>query len=105
MLSAVPSSFAMLHVISIASNALEVQTRKLDAIASAVALSTGAPRRPDEPERPTPVRIGALPVEGPIEAMVSLKEVELAYRMNAAVIETADDMLGSLLETVDREQR
>lgn len=105
MLSAVPSSFAMLHVISIASNALEVQTRKLDAIASAVALSTGAPRRPDEPERPTPVRIGALPVEGPIEAMVSLKEVELAYRMNAAVIETADDMLGSLLEMVDREQR
>lgn len=97
----------MLQVIAIASNALQVESRKLSEIASAVAgVGTAPAGAASGPERPTPVRIGALPLEGPVEAMVSLKEVELAYRMNAAVIATAADMLDSLLDAVgNRETR
>lgn len=96
----------MLHVIAIASNALQVQSHKLGAIASSVASQGVAPESGAEAaERPAPVRIGALPIGGPVEAMVSLKEVELAYRMNAAVIRTADAMLDSLLDAVGHKKR
>lgn len=97
----------MLQVIAITSNALQVESRKLSEIASAVA-AIGATGKDDvaAPERPAPVRIGALPLGEPAEALVSLKEVELAYRMNAAVIATAADMLDSLLDAVgDRDKR
>jgi flagellar basal body rod protein FlgG len=40
-----------------------------------------------------------------MESMVSLKEVEAAYKMNAAVIETADEMFSSLLDAIDPETR
>jgi flagellar basal-body rod protein FlgC len=92
----------MLQVFAVASNALVVQSQRLHEIAAAVA-STGATERkaPDTPDGPPPVRIGSLPVGDPIESMVSLKEVELAYKMNAAVIRTADEMLGTLLDAVD----
>lgn len=97
----------MLQVFAIASNALQVQSQKLVEIASAVA-STGAtpssgPSAPGAPS--TPVRIGSLPVGDPIESMVSLKEVELAYRMNAAVISTASDMFDSLLDAIHPDKR
>lgn len=93
----------MIQVFAIASNALAVQSQKLAEIATAVA-STGA-TAPTTTERPTPVRIGALPVGDAIENMVSLKEVELAYKMNVAVIATAADMLDSLLDAVDPDKR
>jgi flagellar basal body rod protein FlgC len=97
----------MFQVFAIASNALLVQGRKLEEIAAAVA-STGA-TRPDGGARTTdgttPVRIGALPVGDPVAPMVSLKEVELAYKMNAAVIAAADEMLDSLLDAIHPEDR
>ncbi|WP_072391408.1 hypothetical protein [Hyphomicrobium sp. CS1GBMeth3] len=96
----------MLHVIAIASNALQVESRKLSEIASAVAAtgpSAGGQTAPVD--RPTPVRIGALPLGGPLEGMVSLKEAELAYGLNAAVIATADEMADTLLEVFDRDTR
>lgn len=92
----------MLHVIAIASNALQVESRKLSDIASAVA-ATGASAGPTALERPAPVRIGALPLDGPLEAMVSLRQAEFAYGINAAVIATADEMLNTLLEAFDRD--
>lgn len=90
---------AMLQVFTIASNALLVQGRKLEEIAAAVA-STGAKTEPQQTEGPQQVRIGALPVGDSVEPMVSLKEVELAYKMNAAVIATADEMFDALLDTI-----
>ncbi|WP_295558818.1 flagellar basal body rod C-terminal domain-containing protein [uncultured Hyphomicrobium sp.] len=93
----------MLQVFAIASNALAVQSQKLNEIAAAVA-SAGATPAPAT-ERPTPVRIGALPIGDSTEAMVSLKDVELAYKMNAAVIETAAEMFDSLLDAIDPDDR
>ena len=87
----------MLQVFTIASNALLVQGRKLEEIAAAVA-STGA--KPQQTDAPQPVRIGSLPVGDTLEPMVSLKEVELAYKMNAAVIATADEMFDALLDAI-----
>lgn len=96
----------MLQVFAIASNALVVESQRLHEIAAAVAATGSTPRNgSDAPDGPSPVRIGALPVGDPIENMVSLKEVELAYRMNAAVIATADEMLDSLLDMIDPEAR
>lgn len=98
----------MVQVFPIASNALLVQGAKLHEIAAAVA-STGAtaPGRGNAkaPDGTSPVRIGALPVGHPMESMVSLKEVEAAYKMNAAVIETAGEMFDSLLDAIDPETR
>lgn len=91
----------MLQVFAIASNALLVQGRKLEEIAAAVA-STGAKDNPAPAAGPTHVRIGALPVGDSIEPLVSLKEVELAYKVNAAVIATADDMFDSLLDAIQQ---
>jgi len=97
-----PSRVAMLQVFAIASNALLVQGKRLNEIAAAVASSGATERKaPDTAESPTPVRIGSLPVGAPIESMVSLKEVALAYEMNAAVIQTADEMFDALLDAVD----
>jgi flagellar basal body rod protein FlgC len=95
----------MMQVFAIASNALVVQSQKLGEIAAAVA-GTGATRSgaANAPDGTSPVRIGALPVGGAIENMVSLKEVEMAYRMNAAVIATADEMFDALLDMIDADR-
>lgn len=95
----------MIQVFAIASNALAVQSQKLNEIAAAVASTGATANGANAPERPSPVRIGALPVGDAIENMVSLKEVELAYKMNAAVISTAADMLDSLLDAVGSDKR
>jgi flagellar basal body rod protein FlgC len=94
----------MLPALAIASNALQVQSQRAAEIASAVASTGATPASSsgDANVSPTsPVRIGALPIDDPVEAFVSLKEVDLAYKLNAAVIRTADEMLGSLLDRVD----
>jgi flagellar basal-body rod protein FlgC len=92
----------MFPAIAIATNALAVQSQRLGEIASSVA-STGATQSgPTEaPSGGTPVRIGSLPVGDPIESMVSLKDVEMAYRMNAAVLSTAFEMVDALLDVID----
>lgn len=95
----------MIQVFAIASNALAVQSQKLGEIAAAVASTGVTAQGANAPERPSPVRIGALPVGDAAESMVSLKDVELAYKMNAAVISTAAEMLDSLLDAVDPDQR
>lgn len=95
----------MLNVFAIASNALQVQSQKLTEIATAVAATGATTSTPaPAPETSPPVRIGALPVDA-VESMVSLKEVELAYRLNAAVFAAADEMLGSLLDAIHPETR
>ncbi|MCC7252927.1 flagellar basal body rod C-terminal domain-containing protein [Hyphomicrobium sp.] len=96
----------MFQVLAIASNALVVQGRKLSDIASAIAATDATPSSGGSaPDSPAAVRIGSLPVGDPVENMVSLKEVELAYRMNAAVIQVADEMFDALLDTIHSDER
>ena len=95
----------MFPAITIATNALAVQSQKLGGIASSVASIGATPAGgAQSPDGTTPVRVGSLPVGDPMESMVSLKEVEMAYRMNAAVISTAFDMFDALLDAVDPAQ-
>jgi hypothetical protein len=89
----------MLQVFAIASNALLVQGRKLEEIAAAVA-ATGPAADPAPADGPLQVRIGALPLGGAIEPMVSLRSVALAYEMTASVTATADEMFDALLDAV-----
>jgi flagellar basal body rod protein FlgC len=96
---------AMFSALTTASNALQVQSQRAAEIASAIA-SNGATVAPKSgasttPTSASPVRVGALPMGDTLESFVSLKEVELAYKLNAAVIKTADEMLGSLLDMLD----
>jgi Flagellar basal body rod FlgEFG protein C-terminal len=96
----------MVSAISTATNGLAVQSHRVEKVAQAVA-SAGATRPASTAQVPrgggtaTQVRIGALPVGVSVERMVTLVEAQNAYEANAAVIETASDMLGSLLDTVD----
>ena len=90
----------MLQVFAIASNALQVESQKLADIAHAVASVGAKPASDGTTDTPQRVRIGALPVDGPIENMVALKNVEMAYKLNVAVIETAAAMYDSLLDAV-----
>lgn len=97
----------MFPALTIASNALAVQGQRASEIAASVASAgTTPPRAPHAPGGGTtsPVRIGALPAGDTIESMVSLKEVELAYRMNAAVVATTSEMLDSLLDVINPEK-
>lgn len=100
----------MFPALTIASNALQVQSRRAEEIAASVA-SMGATQPVGNggnaagADATSPVRVGALPIGDEIETMVSLKEVELAYRMNAAVIATASEMLDSLLDVINPEKR
>lgn len=98
----------MLPALAIASNALQVQNQKLSAIASAVA-SQGVTLGDTNMRRYTidipQVRIGSLPVGDEVDNLMSLKEVELAYRMNAAVISTANEMAETLLDAVHPDKR
>ncbi len=89
----------MLQVLTIASNALLVQGRKLEEIAAAVAATEPA-AHPAPADGPAQVRIGALPLGGAIEPMVSLKSVALAYEMTASITASAGDMLDTLLDAV-----
>ena len=90
----------MLNVISTAANAMAVQSKRLEAIAQAIASPPTAPA-PTPGAPGTPVRIGALPLGDAIENITTLAEVELAYRANAAVIGTALVMIDTLLELVE----
>jgi flagellar basal body rod protein FlgG len=91
----------MLPALSIAANGMAVQSQRLDGIAAAVA-STGATAdtSANAPGGGAPVRVASLPVGDPIENMVSMNEVESAYRLNAAVFATADEMLKTLIDVI-----
>jgi flagellar basal body rod protein FlgC len=92
----------MLNVISTAANAMAVQSRRLEAVAQAIASTrTTPPVGPTQGAPATPVRIGALPLGDAIENIATLAEVELAYRANAAVIGTALVVIDTLLELVE----
>ncbi len=93
----------MSPVHSIAASGLTAQSQRLEAVARSVAsLGATQPASSEQVSVGTQVRIGALPVGATIEeSMVTLVEAKHAYRMNAAVIETAGDMLDSLLDTLD----
>ena len=97
----------MLPALHIAASSLEAQSRKLEGVALIVALTGAQQAQAAAPPaiEASPVRVRNLPVGNPVESMVSLKEAELAYRMNAAVIKTADDVLQSLLDAVDPDRR
>lgn len=96
----------MFNAIHTAANAMAVQSQRLDAVAQAIASRGSNPPAGDEQGAPgTPVRIGALPDGDAIQNIVTLKEVELAYRMNAAVIGTALKMIDSLLDIVGPKRR
>jgi flagellar basal body rod protein FlgC len=95
----------LINAITTASNAMTAQSQRLEAVAQAVAsIGTTPPASEAEGAPGAPVRIGALPVGDAIESLVTLAEVELAYRMNAAVIGTAISMLDSLLDIVDHDR-
>ncbi len=96
----------MFPALTTASNALQVQSQRAAEIASAIATmgaapAASAPGNAGAAASTSPVRIGALPIDDATQAFVSLKEVELAYKLNAAVIKTADEMLGTLLDMLD----
>jgi hypothetical protein len=92
----------MLNVISTAANAMAVQSRRLEAAAQAIAsVGTPPPAGPTQGAPGSRVRIGALPLGDAIENIVTLAEVELAYRMNASVIGTALAVIDTLLEIVE----
>ncbi|MGE3231746.1 MAG: hypothetical protein AB7J30_20140, partial [Hyphomicrobium sp.] len=95
----------MFPAIAIASNALAVQGQKLEAIASEVAAGASTSGTDMRKTDTSLVRIGALPIGGAAESLASLKEVELAYRMNLAVIATASEMVDSLLDAVQPDDR
>lgn len=91
----------MFKAITTAANAMAAQSQRLEAVAQAVAqMGATQPASSAQGDPRAPVRIGALPVGDPIENVVTLVEVELAYRMNAAVIGTAIKMIDSLLDIV-----
>ena len=96
----------MFPAITIATNALAVQSQKLSEIAHSVASIGATPpgAGTQAPDGAPPVRIGSLPVGDAIESMVSLKDVEVAYRMNAAVVSTAFEMFDALLDVVGPEK-
>lgn len=97
----------MLAAFTTAANGMAVQSQRLDAIAASVA-SSGVAAAPAAPagNGAQPVRIGALPVgDDALGSMVSMNEVALAYRLNAAVLATADDMLGTLLDMIPPDKR
>ncbi|KAB2938260.1 MAG: hypothetical protein K8F92_19475 [Hyphomicrobium sp.] len=91
----------MFNAITTASNAMAAQSQRLEAVAQAIAqMGATKPASSTQADPGAPVRIGALPIGDPIENVVTLVEVELAYRMNAAVIGTAIKMIDSLLDIV-----
>jgi flagellar basal-body rod protein FlgC len=98
----------MLPALTIASNALQVQNQKLSAIASAVAaegVTLGDKDMRRHPIDNPKVRIGSLPVGDEVDNLMSLKDVELAYRMNAAVFSAANEMAETLLDAVHPNKR
>lgn len=97
----------MFPALSIAANGMAVQSQKLDAIAASVAANgVAATQAAPAANGAQPVRIGALPVgEDALGSMVSMAEAESAYRLNAAVLATADDMLGTLLDMIHPDDR
>jgi flagellar basal body rod protein FlgG len=90
---------------SIAATGMAAQTRRIEAAARSIASMALTPSAGTGVTGAAPVRIGALPVGDPIESVVTLIEAEQAYRMNAAVLKTADDMLGTLLDAVDPDEK
>lgn len=92
----------MLPVYAIARNGLAAELKKLEGSAMVVAVESiqHAPKAPPSVEVASRVRIGALPLGNGPEGLVTMKEAEHAYRANAAVFSTADDMLESLLDAV-----
>ena len=89
-------------IISIAASGLAAQSRRIEAVARTVA-STGssAPERGSGSPSGAGVRVASLPVGDPVESMVTLVEAENAYRMNAAVLLVASDMLDTLLDAFE----
>lgn len=92
----------MLPAISTAASGMSAQSERIEAVAQVVAsLGATAPAGTVQVTPGAPVSIGALPVGDPLMSLVTLMEAEHAYRMNAAVLETAADMLDTLLDTLD----
>jgi flagellar basal body rod protein FlgC len=91
----------MVSAISTAANAMTTQSERVEAVAQVVAsLGATAPAGVTQAAATAPVRVGALPAGGSLEeSMATLVEAKAAYRANAAVIETAADMLDTLLDT------
>ncbi len=92
----------MFPAISIAASGMTVQSQRLEAVARSIATmgTTATDTAASSGGGQPPVRVGALPVGDPLESMVTMREAEIAYRLNAVVIETAADMLDSLLAAV-----
>ena len=88
----------MFTAISIAANGLATQSKRIEAVARQIASMGETPAGETPVASGAPVRIGALPVGDPIQSMVTLVEAKMAYRMNAAVIAVAADMIDTLLD-------
>jgi len=88
----------MFTAISIAANGLATQSKRIEAVARQIASMGETPSGETLGASGAPVRIGALPVGDPVQSMVTLVEAKMAYRMNAAVIAVAADMIDTLLD-------
>lgn len=94
----------MFNVIATAASGMAAQSRRIEQAARDIAtMGATQPAGGTQGASGSPVRIGALPVGDPIESVVTLVEAEHAYRLNAAVLATASDMLDAFLDTLDAE--
>lgn len=94
----------MYPILTIAAKGLATQSPRLEAAARSVA-SVGAirPARSGQASVGS-VRIGALPVGEHIQSIVTMAEVENAYRMNAAVMATAAGMLVPVVDLIPADE-
>jgi hypothetical protein len=91
-------------ILTIAAKGLATQSKSLEAAARSAA--SRGPIRPTGRAQalPATVRVRALPVGNPILNIVTLAEVERAYRTNAAAMATAAGMLVPVIDLVPAEE-
>ena len=93
----------MFPVLAIAAEGMSTQAKRIEGAAQAIARQgAGASGVSNEADTAPSLRVGTLPLGAGIEeSMVTLIEAQHAYAANAAVVASADDMLGTLLKTLD----
>jgi hypothetical protein len=90
-------------ILTIAAKGLATQSKSLEAAARSVA-SRGPIRPAGRTHAPAAVHVRALPVGNPIMNIVTLAEVEKAYRTNAAVMATAAGMIVPVVDPVPADE-
>lgn len=91
----------MFAVISTAASGLATESRRIEAAARSIASAGSDGSESGVYPAKGAVRIGSVPYGDPVDSLVTLVEAENAYRLNAAVLGVASDMLGTLLDAFE----